>query len=171
MSSCQTKSVPNYTQSPNEVTNMLFHVSKSVSMATSSTDREGSSRSDYWTSLASKQSFYSVFTFKPVRSEDSDLCEGEVLDFICYVPVGQLCVDFGQLVVVVEEPLDVRDDRAHHGLHGRTRPQALSHRLRFDALGKQTDAADIQERTSVLLVESRHRSSLSRHFLTWEAIV
>lgn len=57
--------------------------------------------------------------------------------------------------MVVQEPLDVRDHSANHSLHGWTRSQALSLRLRFNTHEQLTDSTDLQKQSSVPLVESR----------------
>lgn len=62
--------------------------------------------------------------------------------------------------MVVEEPLDVRYDGAHHGLHRRAGSQVLSLRLGLDTLGQLTDPTDLQEQKSVLLVKGRYDVSL-----------
>lgn len=76
-----------------------------------------------------------------------------MLDFLFDVVLNQLRVDSRKLIMVAQEPLDVRDHSANHSLHGWTGSQALSQRLRFNTHGQLTDPADLKKQSSVPHVE------------------
>lgn len=77
-----------------------------------------------------------------------------MLDFLFDVVLNQLRVDSRKLIMVVQEPLDVRDHSANHSLHGWTGSQALSQRLQFNTHGQLTDPTDLKKQSSVPHVEA-----------------
>ena len=83
-----------------------------------------------------------------------DLRKGKLLDFLPDVVLNQLRVDSRKLIVVVQEPLDVREHCPNQSLHGWTGSQVFRLRLRFHTLGQLRDAADLQKQSPVSLVEA-----------------
>lgn len=104
----------------------------------------------------------------PDKSAVPNLCVAESFDALSNVGLQQVQVDIGQLLVVVEEPLDVGDHGAHQGLHGGAGPEVLCLSHRPHTLGQPTDAADLQEQRPVILAEGRHAAaSLTGPWPTW----
>lgn len=83
------------------------------------------------------------------------LTEAKCFDLLGYAAFCQVFVYFAELVVVVDESLDVRDEVTHQVLHSWTWPVVLCLGFGGDTLRKLLHSADLQEQLSVSLAESQ----------------
>lgn len=89
------------------------------------------------------------------RRAHAYLTEAQWLDLLGNSTLFQVFVYFSELVVLVDEPLDVRDEVTHQVLHSRTRPVVLRLGFSGDTLGEFLHATDLQKQLTVSLTEGQ----------------